>query len=81
LFRCADGSSYRLADYVRVGDLAWIRRDGEFRLRDAGDDRLVTMRGKFKSATATGSIRIIEVFGDARGVCDTGPITFQVRAP
>jgi hypothetical protein len=81
LFRCSDGSSYRLADYLRVGELAWVRRDGEFRLRDAADDRLVTMRGRFQSTTAAGSFRIIEAFGDARGVCDTGAMTFQVRAP
>lgn len=79
LFRCTDGSTYRLAEYLRFNDLAWVAPSGVFRLRDSADDRLVTMRGSFQGRSAAGTLRIIELFSDASGACDTGAVTFQVR--
>jgi hypothetical protein len=81
-FRCADGSAYRIADYPLTTELAWVRRDGSFTLRDAGDDRLVTARGVLREASGSGSLRVIEAHAEGRGVCDTGVIDFGTdRAP
>jgi hypothetical protein len=75
-FRCADGSAYRYPRYVGGSELAWIRRDGSFSLRDAEDDRLLTMQGSLREDAGSGSIRIIESHSDARGTCDTRSVAF-----
>jgi len=75
-FRCADGSVHRIADYPLTTDLGWVRRDGSFILRDAEDDRLVTMQGVLRGQAGSGSLRVIESHADGRGVCDTGLIGF-----
>jgi hypothetical protein len=78
-FRCADGSAYRYPSYVGGSELAWIRRDGSFSLRDAEDDRLLTMQGSLREDAGSGSFRIVETHPGARGACDTGPVSFTAR--
>jgi hypothetical protein len=81
-FRCADGSAYRCPSYVGGSELAWIRRDGSFSLRDAEDDRLLTMHGSVGADSGNGSFRIVETHPDPRGACDTGPVGFTAsRSP
>jgi hypothetical protein len=81
-FRCADGSTHRYPSYLGGTDLAWIRRDGSFSLRDAGDDALMTMQGSLGAESGSGSFRVIETLPDARGTCDTGPVAFTAsRTP
>lgn len=80
-FRCADGSEYRIADYPLTTELGWVRRDGSFTLRDAGDDRLVTMQGVLRGQSGSGSLRVIQSHADGRGVCDTGVIGFAGQGP
>jgi hypothetical protein len=75
-FRCADGSTHRYPFYRGGTELAWIRRDGSFSLRQAEDDMLLTMQGSFRGGNGSGSFRITETHLDARGVCDTGPVAF-----
>jgi hypothetical protein len=63
-------------------ELAWIRRDGSFSLRQAEDDMLLTMQGSLRGGAGSGSFRIIETHPDGRGVCDTGPAAFTAgRSP
>ena len=81
-FRCADGSTHRYPTYVGGTELAWIRRDGSFSLRQAEDDMLLTMQGSLRGGAGSGSFRIIETHPDGRGVCDTGPAAFTAgRSP
>jgi hypothetical protein len=75
-FRCADGSAHRYPFYRGGTELAWIRRDGSFSLRQAEDDMLLTMQGTLRGGSASGSFRIVETHPDARGVCDTGTVGF-----
>jgi hypothetical protein len=76
-FRCADGSAYRIADYRLETELGWVRRDGSFTLRDAQDDRLLTVRGVLRGGSGSGTLRFIETRPDPRGVCDTGTVRFS----
>jgi hypothetical protein len=78
-FRCADGSTHRYPSYPGGSELAWIRRDGSFSLRQAQDDMLLTMQGILSGGAGSGSFRIIETHLAARGVCDTGPVAFTAR--
>ena len=77
LFRCSDGSSYRYPGYLRGTGVAWVRRDGRFAHRDAENDWLFTIRGRLRGSAGAGSLRIIESHPDARGVCDTGTVSFS----
>ena len=76
-FRCADGSTHRYPTYRGGTELAWIRRDGSFSLRQAEDDLLLTMQGTLSGGSGSGSFRIIQTHPDARGVCDPGPVAFS----
>jgi hypothetical protein len=79
LFRCSDGSSYRISDYSRGTPLAWIGRGGDFALRDAEDDWLFTMRGALDRNGGSGTFRVIETHPDARGACDPGVVGFTAN--
>jgi hypothetical protein len=54
-----------------------VRRDGSFTLRDAQDERLLTMRGVLRGGAGSGTLRFIESQPDQRGVCDTGTVGFS----
>jgi hypothetical protein len=45
-FRCSDRSAHRYPAWFRGTELAWIRRDGSFALRDAAPDMLLTVQGR-----------------------------------
>jgi hypothetical protein len=78
-FRCSDGSAYRYPDYVRGTRSDWIGRDGRFAIYDIEEDWLLFVSGSLSPTRASGSFRIVESHPDARGVCDTGTLSFTAR--
>lgn len=77
--RCFDGSSGSISD-LQLPSRLWVEPSGAFAATEAipfGNFNF-TIRGRFRGATATGALRLIQRYDDQRGACDTGTIRFSV---